>query len=166
MLDMFININYAVQVVLSLTVSFVIGLIANKVIMRKPVKLKHLLNWYVTLAVVIGTGVLFMCMLTYQGELDFFLCIRKYAPWLTLLAVHTLILILYIDHKDSQKVKLSARANLLARALILLAAFFFILAEYPLFLFPAIAVITVPLLTIIHKCDQSKKTIAQKTCCQ
>ena len=166
MLDIFANINYAVQVVLSLMVSSVIGLIANKVIMRKPVKLHHLLNWYVILAVIIGAGVLSMCVLTYQGEFDFFLCIRKYAPWLTLLAVHTLILILYIDHKDSQKVKLSAKANMLARALILLAAYLFILAENPLFLFPAIAVITEPLRTIIKKYDQLKKTTAQDTCCQ
>ena len=166
MLDMSTNINYAVMIVPSLIASFVIGLIANRVIMRKPVKLKHLLNWYVTLAAIIGIGVLLMCILTYQREFDFFLCIRKFAPWLTLLAVHTLLLILYIDHKDSQKVELSARANMLARLLILFAAFLFILAEYPLFLFPAIAAITVPLLTIIHKCDQSKKTTVQNACCQ
>ena len=77
------------------------------------------------------------------------------------MAAHTLVLLVFIDHKDSVKISLSARANTLGRILILGAAFLYILPEYPIFLFIAIAIVTIPLLTIIHKYGQETKTLSE-----
>ena len=154
MLDSFANSNPVETFTLSFVLSVVVVSIAFVVCKSRWGTLENLIRWYLLLA----GGVLIVAILVCSVNAvplvpGFYLCLRGHAPGLTLLAAHTLILILYIDNRHSQKISLSVRTNLLARAFILLVAFLYVLPEYHL-LFPAIAAITIPLVLVIRKDSQ------------
>ena len=154
MLDTFANGNPVETFILSFALSIVVVSIAYVVCKSRWGTLENLIIWYLILA----GGVLLVAMLVCSSTAvplvpGFYLCLRGYAPGLTLLAAHTLILLLYIDNRHSQKVSLSVRTNLLGSALILLTAFLYVLPEYYL-LFPAIAAITTPLWLVVSKDSQ------------
>ena len=151
------NFSSTTLLLLSVIISVGIGLIAIFVIRSKRGTLENLIYWYLILA----GGVLILAALTCQGTVPlvprFYLCIKTSAPGLTLLAAHIFILILYIDHRDSEKLSLSGKASLAARGLILLTAYLFILPEQHL-VFPAIAGITLPLMITVNKYSKEKHT--------
>ena len=139
--------------------------IAAMYIKKMPVSEKHLLYWYVALAFAILIFVLIVCMTREPQAPGFYDCAGKVAHGWTFLAVHALVLLIFIDHKDRDDISFSVLANTFARMLILGAALLFILAEYQLVVLPAILFVTIPLMAVIYIGDQKKKPNKQITCC-
>ncbi len=151
------------MLLISIVVSIVLMLIAIWVFRSEIGTPERLLIWYSILASLILLIVAVMCMVTEPMEPVFYSCIKKIAHGWTLLAAHALVLFLYLDNKDRDNIPLSVRANTLGRLLILGAALLFVLSEYHWIVLPAIAVVTMPLMTTIYKCDQKKKQNNQIT---
>ena len=149
------------MLLISIVVSLVLALIAIWVFWKKGSP-EGLLIWYSILAWLILLIVAVMCLVTEPMEPAFYSCVKKIAHGWTFLAAHALVLFLYLDNKDRDNIPLSVRANTLGRMLILGAALLLILSEYHWIVFPAIAVVTLSLMTVIYKCEQKKKSI---TCC-
>ena len=144
----------------SIVASFVVGVIIYKIIMSKPITLEHILYWYGIVAGIMVLGTFILCAIEDSRIPGFYLCARKLSPWLTFIAAHTLMLLVFIDR---DKRPLSVWASLLSTVLVLGAAMFYLLPE-DIFLSPAIALLTVPLMAIIEKYGHASKTNKQSAC--
>ena len=82
-----------------------------------------------------------------------------------MLVAHSAILLLYSKESVNRKVTLPIWADILGALLILVTAFIYLLPDYELLVLPAIAIVTIPLITILYKCDQKEDSDKQITCC-
>ena len=142
------------MLILSIVISIFVTPIAIVVSRSKYGKFERLLVWYAILGAIALLSPFIVCGIQEPGNTSFLMCTKGIAPWLTLLAAHSAILLLLTSHRGNEEITLPFWAELLGSLLILAAAFIFLLPEYELLALPAIAVVTVPLMTIIHKYSQ------------
>lgn len=159
------NLSSSMLLFLSAIISVGIGIVAYKVFMSKIGTPERLLIWYAVLAGAVLSWKVVVCSIQEPSDNDFQMCSSGIAPWFTLIAAHTLIFLLFINHKDNKKPTLPMWADLLGSFLIFVAAYFYFLPAHILVLSPAIALITVPLMTIICEHDQERNTNRKITCC-
>ena len=154
------NISSEALLLVSGILSLGIGTISYKVFKRNWATQECLLVWYTVLAGVALLTTFVVCGTREPGDADFSACVVGIAPWFLLLAAHALMLVVFIDRN-----KRSLLANLLSAALVFAAAYIHLFENFELIVVPAIAIVTVPLMTVIHKCDQEMNSDNQKTCC-
>ena len=145
---------------LSAILSIGLGFIAYKISNRKWAKQEHLLVWYTVIAGIALLTAFVVCGTGETGDTDFLACAGEIAPWFLLIAAHALMLALFIDRN-----KRSLLASLLSTALVLAAVYISLLEEFELLVLPTIAIVTIPLITILYKCDQKEDSDKQITCC-
>ena len=113
-----------------------------------------LLLWYAALALIIALAIAILCMSMEQRAPDFYGCVGRIVPWWTLLAAHSLVLLLHIEH-GCKKPALSAWADILGQLLLMGAALLYLLSVYHWLILPAVVFVSIPLLIVTHTTNES-----------